>query len=399
MGSAYIYYPVDFIFDAATTNIPVGGSAVIGSSANYYWRAQNTQSSSAFALDNESVAEVSGIEIFGPYVGNRRQKFRYVSLEIDGKETESIRLNELMAPGMIQGKPDPLAGAGFRFGHAAINLGMPLLAGGLPEEATPKIGPGETLNVRVQAELAANGGEALTQPMRVRVWLLQCKGEDKLRSLLEYYHGQGQGKTNLYNGGYLDCSFALGDLEKMDSAPIQTFEKRVGATGGFRLGDWTRLHGGNDCDKPKAFNYCTYAQNAAATTTNSWYQFTQDGTRVLESWQVLRWNFDKRDALKITHVGVQPHKNLRYIRLYRSGRSIENVEEVQIASNPFPLPAGKYVDYMAHAGPAKLPKTFFVRNEIGTIEAQDNGTSIPAWSASNEGVLVALYGKRYELVE
>lgn len=397
MGNAYVWHPVDFIFDAATANIAVGGSAVIGSNANYYWRSQNTQSSSAFALDNESVAEVSGIEIFGPYVGNRRQKLRYVSLEIDGKETESVRINELMAPGKIQGRPDPLESAGFRFGHAAINLGKPVLAGGLPEEATPKIGPGETLNVRVQAELAANGGEALSQPMRVRVWLLQCKGEDKMRSLLEYYHGQKG--TGLYNGGQLDSSFTLGDLESMEAMPIQTFEKKVGASGGFRLGDWTRLHGGNDCDKPKVFNFATYAQNAAATTTNSWYQFTQDGTRVLESWQVLRWNFDKRDALKITHMGVQPHKNLRYIRLYRSGRSIENVEEVQIANNPFPLPAGKYVDYPSPVGPAKLPKTLFVRNEIGTIEAEDNGTSIPAWSASNEGFLVALYGKRYELVE
>jgi hypothetical protein len=40
-----------------------------------------------------------------------------------------------------------------------------------------------------------------------------------------------------------------------------------------------------------------------------------------------------------------------------------------------------------------------VWNEIGTVEAEDNGTSIPAWSASNEGFLIALYGKKYELVE
>jgi len=397
MGTAYIWRPVDFIFDFATTGLAAGGSAVTGASANYFWRADNTQSSSAFALDNESVAEISGIELFGPYVGNRRQKIRYVTMMIDGKEQESIRINELMAPGVTSGQHDPLQAAGMRFGHAAINLGKPILAGGLPEDATPKIGPGETLTLKVQAELAANGGEALSQPMRARVWILQTKGEEKLRSLLEYYHGQKG--TGLYQGGSLDCGFVLGDLEEMDAMPIKSFEKKVGASGGFRLGDWTRIHGGNDCDKPKITNFITYGQNSANTTTNSWYQLTQDGQRVNEDWQVMRYNFDRRDALKITHVGVKPHKDLRYIRLGRSGRAIDYIHEVQIASNPLMLPAGKYVDWPNNVGPTKLPRSFVIWNEIGTVEAEDNGTSVSAWSASNEGFLIALYGKKYELVE
>ncbi len=397
MGDAFIWRPIDFIFDFATTNLAAGGMAVTGQNANYYWRGDNTQSSSAFALDNESIAEVSGMEIFGPYLGNRRQKFQYATLVIDGKETESIRVNELMAPGLIDGRPDALDMSGFRHGHAAINFGKPILAGGAPEEATPKIGPGESLSVRIQGLLAAEGGEALSQPMRVRLWILQAKGEQKLRSLLEYYHGQKG--TGFYNGGQLDSSFAIGDLENMDSMPIQTFEKKIGASGGFRLGDWTRLHGGNDCDKPKCFNYIGYSQNNAATTTNSWYQFTQDGSKVTTDWQVLRWNFDKRDALKLTHIGVKSHKNLRYVRLYRSGRAIDYVHECQMSNNPLQLPAGQYLDGFQRAGMTRLPRSYVVRNEIGGIEIQDNGTSIPAWSAAGAGVLIGYYGKRYELVE
>jgi hypothetical protein len=396
LGNAYIWRPVDFIFQFANTNLAAGASAVTGSSADYYWRADNTQSSSAFGLDNESVAEISGIEIFGPNDGNRRQKFRYVTLIIDGKEQESIKFNELMAPGYVNGQIGPYGGGG-RYGHASTNLGHPILAGGKPEDATPKIGPGDSLSLRVQGALATEGGEILNQPMRVRVWMLQCKGEEKLRSVLDYYHGQKG--TGLYQGGSLDCGFVLGDLEDFESMPIKAFDKKIGSSGGFRLGDWTRVHGGNDCDKPKITNFITYAQNALSTTANSWYQFTQDGTKVTEDWQVLRYNYDKRDALRITHVGVKSHKDLRYIRLGRSGRSIDYIHECQMASNPLEMPGNQFINVPCNMGPTKLPRSFVVWNEIGSIEAEDNGTAIPAWSAANQGIMVALFGKKYELVE
>lgn len=400
MGDAYIWRPIDFIFDFSGTNLAAGGVMQTGQNANMYWRGDNTQSNSAFALDNESIAEISGMEIYGPFVGNRRQKIKYVTPIINGKEIETIRINELMAPGYDGVGPDSLERAGMRFGNAAINFGKPILAGGLPEEATPKMGPGDTLSLKVQAALAAEGGEALTQPMRARVWILQVKGENKLRNVLDYYHGQKG--TGLYNGGSLDCSFTIGDLEVMESMPIRSFEKKVGGgSAGLRLGDWTRLHGGNDCDKPKISNYITYAQNAATTVANSWYQLTQDGTKVNEDFQVQRFNFDKRDALRITHVGLKSHKNLRYLRLGRSGRAIDYIHEVQMGSNPLQMAAQKYADGLQGdlAGPTKLPRSFMIWNEIGSVEVQDNGTAIPAWSATNEGFMVALYGKKYELVE
>jgi hypothetical protein len=399
LGNAYIWRPVDFVFDFATSNLAAGGMAVTGQSANYYWRADNRQSSSAFALDNESVAEISGIELFGPYDGNKRQKFLYVTPVIDGKEAESIRINELMAPGAIPGRRDVLAESGFRFGHACTNLGKPLLAGGMPEEATPKIGPGETLSLKVYGALTTDGGTSLTQPMRARVWMLQVKGEEKLRSLLEHFHGSNkQGATGLYSGGQLDCGFTIGDLENVETMPPKPFEKKVGASGGFRLGDWTRVHGGNDCDKPKVQNFITYAQNMAASVGNSWLQFTQDGQRVGADWQVLSYNLDKRDAIKVTHIGVKSHKNLKYVRLARSGRAIDYIHEVMLGSNPLEMPAGRYIEHETH-GPAKLPRSFLLWNDQGGVEVLDNGTSIPAWSASNEGVMVALYGKKYELPE
>jgi hypothetical protein len=70
-----------------------------------------------------------------------------------------------------------------------------------------------------------------------------------------------------------------------------------------------------------------------------------------------------------------------------------------MSNNPLQLPAGQYLDGFQRAGMTRLPRSYVVRNEIGGIEIEDNGTSIPAWSAAGAGVLVGFYGKRYELVE
>jgi hypothetical protein len=176
--------------------------------------------------------------------------------------------------------------------------------------------------------------------------------------------------------------------------PIQ---KIVPETREFSMVDWTRLPGGNDCDKPNVSCYVTYAQNAAATTANDWYQFTQDGSRVGYDWQELLWNLDKKNAIMITHLGMLPHQNIRYLRLYRSGRAIENVHYVGPDVCNFPMPAQPYTTADGYAGPAKLARNYLVWNEKGSIEVKDNGTSVAAWSASDVGTMIAVYGKEYEL--
>lgn len=401
--SAYNWYPVDFVFDFATTNLAVGAAAVTGQAAAYFWRGAGQQGSGAFTLDNESVAEVTGIEVFGPLTGVARDKLKYITLVIDGQE-QSFRINELMAPGFTDGQPDPLRDAGFRRmpngydGAACTMFGQPVLAGGHPAEATPKVGPGRTISAKVVAHAAADGGAALSTVNRVRVWLCQVKGEQKLQQILEANHKTEA--NGVYNGGMLDCSFDVGDLETADDQnPIKTYDKRVGTSGGFKLSNWTELPGGRDCSKPLVEQYITYAQNAAATTPNSWYPFTQEGIHVTEDWQVMRFNPAKLDAYVITHMGVLSHPNIRYARVNRSSRVIDTAYEVQMGNNALVLPAQQLTTAPQYSGPTRLPKKLVAMNELISVEVMDNGTAIPAWSAINQGTIVAVYGKHYELVE
>lgn len=394
MADFFVWEPIDFIFDLATTNLAAGGTIQTGQAAAHTWRGENQSSNSPYQTDSETVAELSGIEIFGPYVGNRRPKIGWVRPVIDGVELGKININEMMAPGSEFGGWDPMGAAGMRYGSAMINFGMPLMAGGLPSEATPKIGAGETLVMKVYNAPTAEGGEALSTPMVVRAWICKCHSEDKLNYLLDYYHGNKG--SQLFNGGRLNCSFEVGDLEL---GIINTYEKYVGSGGKFKLGDWTMIHGGSDVNKPKIETFISYARNAAATTANTWYQHTQDGSRVLYDWQELRWKNDKKVAHKITHVGVDPHKDLKYLRLYRSNRAIEYIHEVNIARNPLPMPGGQFMELAAPMAPYKLPKSYLVYNEIGSVEAMDDGTAVPAHSASGKGYTVAVWGKRFEMEE
>jgi len=392
-SDSFMWRPIDFTFDFATTGLAVGGSATTGQAAAYGWRGDNNASQSAFMLDNETVGEITGIEYFGPYVGSRRARILYARPAINGVEIPTVNMNERMCPGATNGSSTQDALSGFRYGQANINLGMPLLGGGLPSEATPKIAPGESLTVKVTAPSAVEGGEAIATPMIVRVWLLTCRGEDKLNYLLDYYHGsKGSG---LFSGSKLNCGFDVGDLELGE---VQSYENMVGEGSQFPLGSWSEIHGGTDVGKPKVSNYISYAINRAASTTNQWYQFTLDGSKVYYDWQIMQWKFTKKDALKVTHVGVSPHKNLRSVRMYRSNRPQEYIQDVKISGNSLQLPAGQYLDNCDRTGPGKLSKSWLVWNEIGSIEIGDNGTAIPATAASDYGTMLAVYGKRYEMI-
>lgn len=402
MSAFVALLPVDFIFDHATTNLLAGSSARTGQSTSYTWRGMNQNQANAFALDNESYAEVAGLEVFGPQVGNELEKLKSIRMIIDGKENANITFNERMAPGLSTARPDPMDAAGMRLGHACINLGTPMLMGGPSWDATPKIGAGEKLEIEIKAPLATEGGATVDQVVRVRLWMALVKGEKKLLELLKY-HG------HLNSSGQVDCSFDVGDLEITEAMPMRSratgnaIIKNVPGDRAFKGSDWTRLHGGNDADKPFVENYITYCQNNAATTTNEWFQPTQNGNRVTDSWQELSWNLDKLHAMKISHIGFANSPNnadyIKYLRLYRSGRNVENIYEVHAAINPFPMPAGKQTTDLRFYGPGKLARGAFAWNEELRLEFKDNGNAVAAWSALNDGFMCAIYGKKFELLE
>lgn len=400
MTTAYLLRPVDFNFAFSTTNLSAGESVVTGQAAAYTWRADGQNGSTAWSLDNESVAEIAGIELFGPNDNGKREKIKYVRPVIDGREISTLSFNELMAPGMTDFQPDPLGAVGMRFpgSNACINCGIPVLMGGDPMDACPKIGPNDKLSIKVAAPRTAEGGVAtIDTDMKVRVWIAQAKGQSKVNELLTRY--------GRMSGGSINSDIEIGDLEISETMPIRSratgnaYSKNVPKTGGeFKLTNWTQLPGGDECDKPKVENFITYAQNAVGTTPNEWYQFTQDGTRVNEDWQELRWNLGSNEAIKITHIGVLAHTDMKYLRITRSNRAIDNVYEIQPGNNLFPLPAGRFTSGLQYYGPAKLAKSIVGWNEQMSIEIKDNGTAVPAWASANPaGAMVCVYGKRYEL--
>lgn len=397
-----MYFPVDFVFDFSD-DVPgvAGGTYITGQNTAFYWEAMNTTGTGPFVLDNESVAEITGIEIYGPITGTpatTRNRILYVTPVIDGKEIGTIRMNELMAPMPAQGMFDSIGFAGMRKGHAAINLGYPLLMGGDPTEATPKMGPGESLTFKLVLPATAEFGPAADAPVAVpvvvRAWIAMVKGENKLRTILEYYHGPNG--TGRFNGASMNQSFQLGDLE---SGEMEIFDNNVGGPGGFGLGNWTELFGGSDANRPKAEPYVTYARNRQDTTPNTWYQFTSNASRVYNDWEQLAWNLTKRNAVEIRKIGVMTHDNLKHIRLYRSNRGIEYIMNVAADRNPLPMPASATTtDIMT--GPGELPRKFLVWGENGSIEIRDDGTAIKAVGAApdNPGIMVAVWGKEYEML-
>ena len=399
MTTAYLLRPVDFNFAFSSANLSAGESVVTGQSSYYTWRADGQVGSTAWSLDNESVAEIAGIEIFGPYNGNYREKIKYVRPVIDGREMATISFNELMAPGMSDFVPDPLGAAGMRWpnSNACMNLGVPVLMGGDPMDACPKIGPNDKLTIKVAAPRTTEGGIAtIDTDMKVRVWIAQAKGQSKVSELLTRY--------GRLSGGRINSDIELGDLEISETMNIRSratgnpISKSVPRDQEFKLTNWTQLPGGDECDKPKVENFVVYGQNSQATVANEWYQFTQDGSRVNDDWQELRWtNLGEKNAIKITHMGVLANVDLKYLRITRSNRAIDNVYEIQPANNLFPLPAARYTDALQFYGPGKLAKSIVGWNEVMSIEVKDNGTSVPAWSATNPGAMVAIWGKKYEL--
>jgi hypothetical protein len=48
-------------------------------------------------------------------------------------------------------------------------------------------------------------------------------------------------------------------------------------------------------------------------------------------------------------------------------------------------------------GPYQLPRPVWGWNETLSVQARDNGTSIGAWSATNKGIMVGIWGKHFKI--
>lgn len=402
---------LDFRFRAATTNIGVGSKAETGDAAAYdVWDGEKW--TNEYVLDEQSIGEIGGIELIGPMTdAGVREKLEYVKLRIDGSEYGGadfgVYLNEMMAPPFSASEPNnsPFFGGQVRIPDKNLgtvyeklpsafchNIGIPMLMGGSPLDACPKVGPGAKISIEARAPRAAEGGAAITNNFMVRVSLVQCRTEEMFKKLGEHY--------GWLNGNQIDQSFVFRDFEENGDIAEMTVNKAVemAEDGSFAMDNWTELYGGLDARKPYCYPYIRYANNAAATTTNSEYIFTKVGSNVLHDEQELDWNFNKGEAIKIEHIGTQPAVNQAFTRVYVQGRDANPWSRTpNEADNEFPMPQARTMPPLNYHGPASVGRGIIVWNTKGNVGIMDNGTSIPAWAAPPvRGSSVAVWGKYYK---
>lgn len=393
---------LDFRFQFGTTALAAGNFAETGDSATNdvfdgdRWTNQ-------FVLDEQSIAEIAGIELIGPMTpAGARGKLEYVRLRIDGEEYKHVNINEMMAPPYSAYEPNanPFFGGSVRIGdkYEALphsfchNIGVPMLLGGDPTEAVPKVGPGMKISVEVGAPRAAEGGEAVANDLIVRLSVVQCRTTEMFKKLGEHYGWLG--------GNSIGQDFVLKDFEENGDVAEYTVTKNVDMAedGKFAMDNWTELYGGLDARKPYIYPYIRYGNNAAATTTNEEYIFTKIGSNVLHDEQELDWNFGKGQALKLQHIGVDPAADQRYTRVYIQGRDSNPWSWTpNTVTNEFPMPLDQTGIPLHYKGPASLGRGLIIWNTKGNVGIKDNGTSIPAWSTPPiRGSTVAVWGKEYK---
>lgn len=377
MPDVYDIRNIDFEFNFAAT--PLVAGAVVRSGG-----AGAVAANIPYVLDSDSVLEVCGIQLIGPVtVGGARQKLEHVKVVIQNDSYPHVVFNELTAPPINEFSPN--IGPFFENGSKlCFNIGKPILAGGSPADATPKVGPRKSLSVEVKAPVATDGGAAINEDLIVRVTVAEVKGEETARRILEH-HGA------LTPAGDVMQSFELVDLERDLSV---AHDKDVS----FSLANWTTLHGGMDAVKPRIWPSVNYSQNLVATTINSEYGMYDIGTRVSQDFMDFFWNFDETEAVLISHMGVLQHANLLSTRLYKYGRSTNPWFVTNLTDNELPLGLLPNALTLVYEGPKALMRPRLIWDEKAQIEILDNGAAVPLWAAGvTSGAMVAKWGKYYEM--
>ena len=315
-----------------------------------------------YELNPNEAIEIFRIEVIPPIDTTTKtvQKLKYVTIRVDGKEYETIRINSVMAPA----ETDVTSPA------IAVNLGVPILhrpiLGYTPSiyEATcPKASKGKKVDVKVVAE------DNITQPYSVILKFARVREQSKLIEIAG--PTLGPATIVLDNDVY---------AKPMPPITLDTFDE---------------LPGGLAQSKPMILPWVTYARNKIDTTPNQWYSFTYD-TRVKYDWMNLGWNLvNKSEAYLVKALSVIPHANSKAIRLNVDGRVTVPEFEATTTRNVFYPPMTYNTDTnatMKKAGPVFLKKPFLFHGVKGGIEVIDNGTAIPA-----NGIEVMVWGTKFIL--
>jgi len=393
---------IDFRFAFSSTNLAAGNNVETGDNgdADVF---DGEKWTNQYVLDEQSIAEIAGIELIGPVSAlGVKDKLDYVRIRINGEEYKHINLNEKMAPpySAHESNRSPFFGGSIRLGDGyemlphsfCHNIGVPMLLGGPTTDAVPKVGPGQKIGIEVRAPKASEGGAAIADDLIVRLSVVQCRTLPMIKKIGEHY--------GWLSGNAISQNFKFMDLEENGDVAEYQVSKSIDLNedGNFAADNWTELYGGLDANKPYIYPYIRYANNAAATSTNEEYVFTKTGSKVLKDEQELDWNFNKSEALKLQYMGVDPHVNQSYSRVFIQGRDSNPwAQTPDSSSNEFPMPVARTSPPLHYNGPAALGRGAIIWNTKANIGVKDNGTSIPAWSTTPiRGTEVAVWGKYYK---
>jgi hypothetical protein len=316
---------------------------------------------SVYSTSPDEVLEVFRIELIPPVDTTAKavKKLRYVTLVINGREYDTIRINSVMAP------LEHPNNAG-----VAVDLGVPILhrpiLGQLPsivDITCPKVARGQSLAVKTVAD------ENITQPYSVILKCARVKGRSKLMEIVGPYAGSA--RIELDGDTY---------IKDVPFPSLETFDE---------------LPGGLAQSKPQILPWVTYARNVKATTVNQWYDFEYD-SGVKYQWMDLSFNLANKDeAYIVKALGVIPHANSKALRLFADGRITNPEFSIKSDYNFFYPPMYYDTDAnaaMKRAGPVFLKKPFLFHGVKGGIQVIDNGTAIPA-----DGIEVMVWGTKFIL--
>lgn len=363
---------MDFVFDFGNKQLSPGDKVTTGDDITNTTLVNGSRVHPVWEMPADSVGEIEGVEILlQPDADNDiYNPLEYIRIEINEVEIKNITLNELMAP--MQSSGSPPGGSPFRDGTTCTNIGKGLLVGGGPTTSTIKIGPTDKVRVVVKNTRTAYGGVNLEELLVVRLHICTANQLD-----LETLWPDGR----ISIGTPSSPKTILADINK-----------------------WTEGNGGAKAIAPHFQRYITYAKNLTATTQNDPYTFAKRAGTTEDIANDLDWRIDDATLVQLTHVGIAEDEsngihvapNATWLKLPHYPVELPIVYPVAPypSLGQFPMPMNRNMDPVFNA-PGKLAQDINIYNENCSLTIRDRGDPVVAWSPTEVGMKIAVWGYKY----
>ena len=156
---------------------------------------------------------------------------------------------------------------------------------------------------------------------------------------------------------------------------------------GCSIDNLTEMSGGAiKAPKPRILPYVTFAWNAQATTANQEYNYSLDEQNVGKDWEDMKWDFDRTEALLITHLAANEVANSK--ELWIEVADLEytrNHFDIREFTNELP-----FSNFDTEQPPRKY--NLLLHDEKAILKVKDTGAIVAA-----NTLLVGIWGKKFEL--